>query len=174
MIASGVRSSWRRWLRISAVRRCVTARPWCRRRRRVRGTRPDGLPARSGGRAVGRSHACGVCDPSQGEHAAGEEPPSQSEYKQKHQHDGRGRSKFAQEEGIVPGHQATGGVDHTVWYVSQEELKRLPLLAGEPRGREHQAPGEHEETGVAEGEFGGEHSGQGLYPRSPPSGPLSG
>src|SRR5918995_6050839 len=102
-----------------------------------------------------RGHTCGVGDASQGgEHAAGEKPPSQeTEYQQKRQHDGRGRSESAQKEGVVPGHEATDGADHTVGYVSQEELKRLPLLAGEPRGGEHQGTCEHEEADVAEGEL---------------------
>jgi hypothetical protein len=107
------------------------------------------------GERSGRRHACGICDASQwGEHPAGEKPSSQeTEYQQKRQHDGRGRSESAQEEGVIPGHQATDGADHTVGYVSQEELKRLPVLAGEPRGGEHQGTCEDEEAGVAEGEF---------------------
>ena len=72
---------------------------------------------------------------------------------QERQHDGRGRSESAQEEGVVPGHQVTDGADHTVGYVSQEELKRLPGLAGEPRGGEHQGTCKHEEPGVAQGEL---------------------
>ena len=58
------------------------------------------------GERSGRCHACGVCDASQGgEHPAGEKPSSQeTEYQQKRQHDGRGRSESAQEERVVPGH----------------------------------------------------------------------
>src|SRR6266511_3991850 len=51
------------------------------------------------------------------------------------------------------GGYATGGADRTVGHVSQEELKRSPVLAGEPRGGEHQGTCEHQEAGVAEGEF---------------------
>src|SRR4029453_13856078 len=83
-----------------------------------------------------------------------EEPSSkQSEYEQKHQCDGRGRSESAQDEGAVPGHHGTRSADHTVGDVAHEELERLPRLAGEPCRGEHQDTCEHEETGVAEGEF---------------------
>ena len=51
-----------------------------------------------------------------------------------------------------PGTRVTDGADHTVGYVSQEESDDCPA-AGEPRGGEHQGTCEHEEAGVAEGEF---------------------
>ena len=80
------------------------------------------------GERSGRGHAGGVGDAGQGgEHAAGEKPPSQeAEHQQERQHDGRGRSEGAQEEGVVPGHEATDGADHAVGYVAQEEVERLP------------------------------------------------
>jgi hypothetical protein len=58
------------------------------------------------GERPGRSHTGGVGDASQGgEHAAGEQPPSQqTEHQQKRQRDGRGRGESAQQEGVVPGH----------------------------------------------------------------------
>ena len=84
---------------------------------------PDSVGERSG-----RCNTRGVRDASQGrEHPAGEQPSSQeTEDQQKRQHDGCGRSESAQEEGVVPGHDATDGADHTVGYVSQEESNECP------------------------------------------------
>ena len=102
-----------------------------------------------------RGHACGVCDANQrGEHAAGENPsPEETEHQEERQSDGRGRSVSAQEERAVPGHQGTERADHIVGYVSQQEVERLPWPACEPRGREHQETCQHEEPGIAQGEF---------------------
>ncbi len=96
-----------------------------------------------GQRPVG-SHACGVRDASQGgEHAAGEKPPAhESEDQQERQHDGHERSECTQEDGAVD-HQVTGGVDRTVGWVQVED----------DHGGEQQGTCEHEEPGVAEGEF---------------------
>ena len=106
---------------------------------------PDSVGERSG-----RSRACGVGDAGQGgEHAAGEKPPShETEHQQERQHRGRPRSEDVQEVG--PDGKDTGmrgvGVDEerTVGDVTQEE---------QPHGAEQQGAGEHEEAGVAEGEF---------------------
>ena len=46
-----------------------------------------------------------------------------------------------------------GAVLLAVGYVSQQELRRLPGLACDPRGGEHQGTCKHEEPGVAQGEF---------------------
>ena len=88
-----------------------------------------------------RGHACGVCDASQGgEHAAGEKPPSQqTEYQQERHHDGRDRSEIAHEVGVAVHYE-----DHTRVHTTRK---------GEVPGGEQHGTGEHEEPGVAEGEF---------------------
>ena len=88
-----------------------------------------------------RGHACGVGDARQrGEHAAGEQPPSQqTEHQQERHHDGRGRSESAQEVGVAAHHE-----DHTGVHTTRK---------GEVPGGEQHGTCEHEEAGVAEGEL---------------------
>jgi hypothetical protein len=88
-----------------------------------------------------RGHACGVRDSSQGgEHPAGEKPPSQqTEGQQERHHDCCDRSEIAQEVGVALHYE-----DHTGVHTTRK---------GEvPGGEQHDAC-EHEEAGVAEGEF---------------------
>ena len=84
---------------------------------------PDSVGERSS-----RGNTRGIRDASEGrEHPAGEQPSTQeTEHQQKSQHDGCGRSESAQEEGVIPGHDATDGADHTIGYVSQEGVERVP------------------------------------------------
>ena len=100
-------------------------------------------------------HACGLSDAGQwGEHLARENPSSQeTERQEEHENHCCCGSKSAKQERLVPRHDATERADHIVGDVSQEEVERLPWLACEPCGREHQEACEHEEAGVAEGEL---------------------
>jgi hypothetical protein len=98
-----------------------------------------------------RGRAGGVCDAGQGgEHAAGEDPPSyEAEHQQERQHRGRSRRENVQE-GRPDGEDAVRrpviGVDEhrAVGDIAEEE---------HPHRREQQGTGQHEEPGVAEGEF---------------------
>ena len=122
------------------------------------------------GERSGRGRAGGVGDASEGgEHPAGEQPPSQeTEHQQERPQDGRGRSEIAQESATAGRYEDVRAVDDdglASGHVSQEE---------HPHGAEQQGAGEHEEAGVAEGEFeanaqtGG--SIHGLLPHVPVSG----
>ena len=112
--------------------------------------KPDPVGERSG-----RCNTGGVGDPRQrGEHPAGEQPSSeQTEHEQNRQHDGRGRSVRAQEERVVPGHEAAERADHAVGHDAQQEVGRSSRLAGEPGRGQHQRACDHEEAGVAQGEL---------------------
>ena len=82
-----------------------------------------------------RGGACGVRDASQrGEHAAGEEPPSQeTEDQQERQHDGRGRSESAQELGVAA-HQEDHavGAHHARGRSTRRRAARTPASMRKP------------------------------------------
>ena len=107
-------------------------------------------PDSMGERSV-RGHACGVRDPGQrGEHPAGEDPPShEAEHQQERQYRGRPRSENVQEAG-PDGENTVRGV-----VVGIDERRALGDVTQEerPHRREQQGTREHEESGVAEGEF---------------------
>ena len=102
------------------------------------------------GERSGRGRACGVGDAGQGsEHAAGEDPSShETEHKQERQHCGCPRIENVQEVGADGKNTRSAGAgaaqDRLVGDVAQEE---------QPHGAQQQDAGEHEEAGVAEGEF---------------------
>jgi len=103
VIASGVRSSWRRWLRISAVRRRVlrAATAWHRSCRRVRGTRLTAFHSIRW-EAIRLPPCVGVGDAGQGlsMRPARTHPP-RARIPAERQHFGYARSESAQEVGPV-------------------------------------------------------------------------
>ena len=83
-----------------------------------------------------------------GKHPAGEKPPSQeTEHQQEHSQDGRGRSEIAQE-------GATAGRYENMRVVDDDGLASGHVAQEEhPHRAEQQGAGDHDEAGVAEGEF---------------------
>ena len=114
VIASGVRSSWEALAaNLCCSATCASSRASMASKASASSRNSSLRPSSSDpvGERSGRGHACGVGDAGQrGEHAAGEKPPSQeTEHQQERQHDGRGRSEGAQEEGVgsrARGHRA--------------------------------------------------------------------
>ena len=165
VIASGVRSSWE----ALAANRCCSA-TWASSRASMASklsasSRNSSL--RPGSRIRWESDpsaasAGGVGDACQGgEHAAGEQPPShETEHHQEPQHEGRDRSEAAQEGGV-----AAHDEDHPRVHTTRE---------GEVPGDEQHGAGDHEETGVAEGELEANAQTRDVYPPSPPSGSVPG
>ena len=121
------------------------------------GPQPDSVGERSG-----RGHARGVGDAGQrGEHLAGEKPPAdQTEREQERQHDGRLRNE-ASRRSERSGTRGPGRSYQDVGHIAQQE---------HPHDGEQQRTGEHDQTGVAEGELEADAQARGsihVPPRAP-------
>ena len=122
------------------------------------------------GEGAGPHRAGGVSDAGErGEHPAGQQPTSQNpEDQQEYPQDDRGRSEIAQEAAAVRRYEDRGAMDQdrlTPRHVSQEERPHRP---------EQQAAGDHEEAGVAEGEFEANTPARASIHGLPLSAPVSG
>ena len=119
------------------------------------------------GERPGRGLACGVGDARQrSEHPSGEEPPARrAEHEQERQRLSAALGAKASRRSERVGSGRAWAEARVVGHVTQEE---------HPHGCEEQCTGDHEESGIAEGELEADAQHQAPYPRSPASRPVSG